>query len=151
VDVGTVFTWDKFPYPGELNSPIKRRWFVYLGRSSTFNNPVYIYIITATTQLRHYESYNNRSNHLCIRFDAGRFGFEQKCILDIDGGFYSSITEERFNYYKSSCIKKGRFDENTLRGVYNLLIKSQYISKRIKRDIHESLNMAGITQLKQPK
>lgn len=145
------FTWDKFPCSRECNSLIKRRWFVYLGHSYTFNNPVYIYIITATTQLQHYESYNNRSNHLCIRFDAGKFGFEQKCILDIDGGFYSSITEEKFNYYKSSCVKKGKFDENTLREIYNLFIKSQHISKKIKQDIHESLNSAEITHLKQPK
>ncbi len=151
MDIGTVFTWDKFPYLRECNSLIKRRWFVHLGHSSAFNNPVYIYIITTTTQLQHYESCNNRSNHLYIRFDAGRFGFEQKCILDIDGGFYSSITEEKFSYYKFLCVKKGKFDDNTLRGVYNLLIKSQHISKKIKQDIHESLNLAGIIHLNQPK
>lgn len=105
--------------------------------------------MTATTQLQHYKTHSSRSNHLFIHFDAGKFGFEQECILDIDSGLFS-IKEENFNNHQFSFIKKGKFDENTLKRVYNLIIKSHHIPKKEKQDIHQSLNFVGIIQLKQP-
>jgi len=64
--------------------------------------------------------------------------------------FYADIPESVFIEYKADIDIKGRLPEQRLREIYNLILKSERIAKKVKKDIHHSFNMAGIEGLKKP-
>ena len=123
---------------------------MYLGRTSITGSPVFALLCTTTTQLHYYETGGERSGHLIVRFREGEFGFERDCVLDLDGSFYSDLEESLLIRYESDIEIKGKLPEQKLREIYNLILRSKRISKKIKRDIHHSFNMAGIKGLKRP-
>jgi hypothetical protein len=45
---GTVFKWEKFPYP-RIGTEIKARWFVYLGDTGIIQGPIIAFFHTTTT------------------------------------------------------------------------------------------------------
>ncbi len=63
--VGTVFRWNNYPYP--FNGEAKARWFVYLGRSSSFLTPIFARICTTTTQIHHFNIDGKRKNHAFVK------------------------------------------------------------------------------------
>ncbi len=81
----------------------------------------------------------------------GEFGFDKDCVLDLDKDFYAHIEESIFLSFKEDITIKGKLSEQNLREIYNLILKSQRIPKIIKKDIHHSFNMAGITGLRKPR
>lgn len=87
--IGTVFKW--LDYPFQEDQKVKDRWFIYLGTSSILENPLCVYISTATTQTYHYQNQGKRSHHKCLPFKKGQFGFEQDCLVDLNM-LESSIT-----------------------------------------------------------
>ncbi len=80
--VGTVFKWKQYPYPQD--NILKNRWFVYLGESSKLDeHAIFAYICTTTTQLHHYESNGDRASHGFIKFEKGKYNFDETSILDL--------------------------------------------------------------------
>jgi hypothetical protein len=149
--IGTVFKWLNFPFTQYGNLDIKTRWFIYLGRSSKLNTPVFLYIGTTTSQTQHYDKDGCRSNSNFIRYKAGEFGFDTDCVLDIDADIYDYITESDFNRYSADHELVSVLPQDQIRRIYNKILQSNFIGKKIKMDIHSSLNLAGITNLKKPK
>lgn len=148
MDVGTVFRWKDFPEP--RSGEVKARWFIYLGDSGPFSQVLIAYLCTTTTQIHHFKSGGNRSSHDHHLFQkAPSSPFEEDCILDFDERPHAVAKSTLEN---NPCIEpKGKFDEQTLRMIYNRILKSKFFSKVVLRDIHESFNKAGITGLKRPK
>ena len=91
------------------------------------------------------------SNHLNILFKAGECGFEEDCVLDIDGGFYSHIEQNKLENNTAIEIKYEITRIDILQRIYKLVNDSKYISTMIKLDIYTSFNLYGITGLKRPK
>lgn len=126
---------------------------MYLGKTPITSSPVFVLLCTTTTKLHYYERGGERSSHAFVRFRGGEFGFESDCVLDLDGSFYADIKETVFMKYKDQgdIEIKGNLIEQKLREIYNQILSSRMIPKRIKKDIHNSFNMAGITSLKKPR
>ena len=150
MEVGAVFIWQSFPFSKFTQIEIKPRWFVYLGKTSIISSPIFVLLATTTTQLHHYERGGERNDHSIAKFRSGEFGFEQDCVLDVGWSFYADIPESVFIEYKADIDIKGRLPEQRLREIYNLILKSERIAKKVKKDIHHSFNMAGIEGLKKP-
>lgn len=148
MDVGTVFRWKDFPE--RRSGEVKARWFIYLGDSGLFSQVLIAYLCTTTTQIQHFTKGGNRSSHDHHLFQKSpRSPFDEDCILDFDERPYpvpKSVLENN-----PSIEEKGRLDEQTLRMIYNRLLRSTMYSAIILRDIHESFNKIGITGLKKPK
>ena len=151
MEVGTVFLWDNFPFSKLSGSSIKPRWFIYLGKTTITSSPIFVFLGTTTTQLHYYESNGERCGHLFIKFGEGEFGFEKDCVLDLDKDLYVQIKESIFLSFEEDINIKGKLSEQKLREIYNLILKSRRIPKIIKRDIHHSFNMAGISGLRKPR
>jgi hypothetical protein len=147
MNVGDVLKWDNFK-DIKKGGVIKPRWFIYLGYSSVFLTPIFVHICTTTTKISDFQTGGNRANHNYILFDSNTTPFEQDCILDFD--------EQPYQYEKpivenhKDITIKGSLDKNLLKQIYNGLLKSNYYSKKILEDIHNSLNMIGIVGLKKP-
>jgi hypothetical protein len=150
LEAGTIFKWQSFPDKRDPNSSIKTRWFIYFGKTGVFISPVILYMCTTTTQLQYYQSAGPRENHKYISFKKGQYGFEDDCILDIDINFYSDITEEQFSKCSSDIEIIQKLPEDQIRRIYKIILHSARIPKIVKRDIHQSLNIAGISGLKLP-
>ena len=145
--IGEVFVWRSFPdakFPGER----KDRWFVYIGETSALQLTVIATIVTSTTQVQHYARGAARSNHAHVHIQKGQYGFEQDCVLDLDGGFYE---------YDRSALdgnqgieSRGTATEDCLRRIFKAVLASVHMPTRTKRDIHACLNQIGITGLKRP-
>lgn len=150
--LGSVFRWDNFPDVRDTPSKPKPRWFVYLGRSGVLLVPVFLYICTTTGKISEYESGGIRASNLFIKFHTGEYGFAKDCVLDIDMNFYEDITKERITACISDIEIIDILSEEALRRIYNkLILKTNAISLVIKKDIHQSYNMAEITNLKKPR
>ena len=142
LEVGDIFTWDNFPYP--ITGEIKRRWFVYFGDDGTFG--IYVYIFTTTTNF-------NMQDDDSILFKKGEYNFIEDCILNIGIDGYSKIlTKEDIEKYinNGDIKKKSKLTENKIREIYNKVLKSKRLSRRIKMLIHDALNRYGIIGLKTP-
>ncbi|OIP34010.1 MAG: hypothetical protein COZ68_05015 [Deltaproteobacteria bacterium CG_4_8_14_3_um_filter_43_13] len=145
---GIVFKWENFPEP-KFNNKIKARWFVYLGESPSFLTPHFAYIHTTTAQTDEFEIGGRRHAHQYIKFDCSKTPFEEDCILDFDEGCYPFL-KERLERNPDIQIK-GELDDITLKRIYNGIRQSDFYSLKDLQNIHNSLNMAGITGLKKPK
>lgn len=142
LEVGDIFIWDNFPYP--ITGEIKRRWFVYFGDDGIFG--IYVYIFTTTTNF-------NRQDEDSILFKKGEYNFEEDCILNVGLEGYNKILtiEDIKKYINNGDInKKDKLPENKIREIYNKVLKSRKLSRKIKISIHEALNRANITGLKMP-
>ncbi|MBN1294538.1 MAG: hypothetical protein JXB48_22055 [Candidatus Latescibacteria bacterium] len=149
--VGDVFIWDNFPYKHDPNSEIKKRYFIYLGKTKAFVDPVYLYIVTGTTQKQYYNKDGTRKQHLTMVIPARNYGFPEDTIIDLTFGFFENLTEGQMISHKHDIVVIGQLPEDRLRQLYNLILKETHITKKIKFDIHNSFNLAGISGLKKPK
>jgi len=153
MNVGDVFLWDKYPYNAEGEH--KARWFVFLGEykesPDPFDDtaPVMIIAPTTTTQLPYYEPGESRAGHPHIRFypDEG-FGFTSECILDLA---YADVVVRKTDFQKqegSGRIEgKGHLTTARLKAIYEKIHDSRGYSPKLKHQIRENLNNAGITGL----
>jgi hypothetical protein len=144
--VGTVFKWHNFEDRKDKDSKIKPRWFVYLGKTSKFSLPIYHIICTTTTKLSKFETGGERENHDIIRFNHKTTPFEEDCVLDLNESYYS-IEENKFEN-NNDIELIGELNDNDKRQLYKRILKSDFFSKKITFDIHESFNMDGIEGLK---
>ena len=145
---GTIIKWNNFPYP-RYGGEVKARWFVCLGDSGLLSEPVFIYLCTATTSLKDFESGGKRERHTICRFQARTSPFDEDCIVDVDEGPYSLSQHELAN--NADIEVKGQLTEQDMRMIYNRVVRSNRFSKREKLDIHRSFNDAGIDGLKLPR
>lgn len=142
LEVGDIFTWENFPYP--ITGEIKRRWFVYFGDDGIFG--IYVYIFTTTTNF-------NRQDEDSIIFKKGEYSFIEDCILNIGiDGYNKILTKEDIEKYinNGDINKKSKLTENKIREIYNKVLKSKRLSRKIKIFIHDALNRHGIKGLKMP-
>jgi hypothetical protein len=145
---GTVFRWNKFPFP-KYGGETKARWFIYLGDSGLLSTPILAHICTTTTSLADFGPGGNRLNHrfLLIKKTQHPF-FDEDCILDFDEEPYSR--EKSILLGNPDIETKGELDRETLKTIYRGILKSRQYSPRVILDIHTSLNQAGITGLQKP-
>jgi hypothetical protein len=110
-----------------------------------------MYLCTTTTNLRDFEPGGKREHHTTCLFKTASpdSPFDEDCILDIDEGPYS-LPEAQISNNKDIEIK-GKIGEQDMRMIYNRVVRSHRFSNRVKRDIHQSFNDAGITGLRMPK
>lgn len=138
--VGTIFKWNNFPYP-QFGSRKKLRWFIYLGDSGPFFEPVRSYLHTTTTTLMPSEP--------CFFFDAKKCDFfEQDCRLYYNEKPYTFNKSELQNNRDVEIVD--RLSEGIMKILYEGIRKSNKYTKMEKLDIHTSFNMDGITGLKKP-
>jgi hypothetical protein len=145
---GTVIKWHNFLFP-RYGGEIKSRWFICLGDSGKFADPIFVYLCTATTQLQEFSPGGKRERHTICRFNAKNSPFDEDCILDIDEGPYA-LTQVQIDNNIDIEIK-GQISEQDMRMIYNHVVRSSRFSKREKLDIHRSFNDIGIMGLKLPK
>lgn len=144
--IGTVIKW--LDYPFQADQEVKDRWFVYLGTSSFLENPLFVYICTATTQKHHYQYRGKRSHHQCLSFKKGQFGFEQDCL--VDPNMLESVTSSVFEECASQIEEVSILPEDMLRKLYNLIRIAEHPIRKIKADIHSNLNKIDMHNLKRP-
>jgi hypothetical protein len=153
IELGTVFRWINFPSPrhqksGNNNKP---RWFICVGFSGEFAQVAVAYLCTTTTQIEKFQSGGVRSGRAHFVFKTSQFKFfEEDCVIDFDEAPYS-MRKEQLKAFESDIEIRGTLDEQTLRMIYNQLLRSRFISSMELQDIHDSFNMAGISGLKKPK
>jgi hypothetical protein len=146
--VGTVFIWRDFPF--QRDGIVKDRYFIYLGKSRDPDNPIMVFLFTATSQVHYYEEWGSRTGHNYIKFKSGQYCFTEDCIVDVDS-IYNNLKETDFLNHTEDIEEKTVLTEFTLKRIYNLILKSKYISMKIKQDIHTNYNFDGITGLKNPR
>lgn len=147
--VGDVIVWNDFPYPRD--GAVKARWFIYLGRTSVFDTPVFAYLCTTTTQFRYFEPGGLRNGHAYKRFDVRQFPqFERDCFLDFDEEIYD-ILESTIDSCQAQIEIRGRLDKNTMRNIFKQFTRPGVVSPVKLRDIYDSFNRDDIVGLKKPK
>ena len=147
-NVGDVLLWKNFPLKKDEKSPIKDRLFVFLGKTSYGNIPVFFFMITTTTQTEHFDAGGDRASHCFFRISAGKGNLDEESIIDFDYDLYTDITETAIEKYSDDISVIGNLDNETKRNIYNKLITSKRISPKIIKDIHSSYNLAEVTGLK---
>lgn len=150
--IGNVFIWNNFPDIRDPSSNIKPRWFIYLGKTSIFASPVIFYCATFTKKTGHETSYRaggDRSNHITIELPKGEGGLVEDSILDLTSNFYDK-EKERIDECQSDISLQGSLNESRMRQIYKNILLCPTIPKMMKIDIYNSLNLAGITNLKKP-
>jgi len=145
--LGSVFIWRNFPFQGD--GKVKDRYFIYLGKSRYPDNPIMVFLITATSRVHYYEEGEIRIRHNYIKFKSGQFCFAKDCIVDVDS--IDNLKEMDFLNHKKDIEEKTVLTEFILKKIYNLILKSKYISMKIKQDIHTNYNFDGITGLRNPR
>jgi len=145
---GTVFKWNRFPYP-RIGSEIKSRWFIFLGDTGILLTPIIIHFCTTTTSIKDFKPGGNRESHFYLKFETKKYPcFDADCILDFDE---PPFTELRESLEKNKDIEiKGQLNKETMKLIYKGILKSPHYSPKIKLDIHVSLNRIGITGLTKP-
>ncbi len=83
-----------------------------------------------------------------FRFERKRFPFfTEDCLLDFDERpFPLSVTALECKEIEI----KGELDNQTLKLIYEGILRSQFYSPRMLLDIHASLNRIGVTGLRKP-
>ena len=146
---GTVIRWDHFPNP-RLDNEIKARWFVvYLGKTSSFESPVFFHFSATTTQADDFKIGGKRAGHQFCLLKATDTPFEQDCIIDLYEAPWP-LTEDQLTG-NPDIEFKGEISAECLKKIYDLLLKSSVFSKKIILHIHRALNDVAITGLKKPK
>ena len=144
--IGQLFSWNNFPYSKEGN--LKPRLFILLGKSNIFFPPIAAYLITLTSQTQHYEPNNYREKNTIVRFKKGEFNLDMESVIDLDHDIYDFILESEIQNNKDIKIID-QISNVKLKLIYGKLLLTG-ISKKIKNDIHQCLNSAGVTGLKRP-
>jgi len=147
VKPGTVFKWNNFPFP-RFGGQGKPRWFIYLGNTGKILTPTIAYIQTTTSKITSYQTGGPKVNHDYLLLRAINTPFEKDCIIDFSIQPYS-LNKNLLENNKDIKIS-GNLHENQIRSIYNKIRKSSFYSRKIKLDIHDSLNLIGITGLKKP-
>ncbi len=143
---GAVFRWNNFPNP-KIGHEIKPRWFICLGDTGLFLSPVYVHICTTTTQIADFRRGGKRNSHRFFTFKKERYPcLGEDCILDFDERPYS-YENEALESNKHIEIR-GELDKQTLKAIYEGILKSEFYSPKILSDIHESLNKIGVSGLR---
>ncbi|WP_032927003.1 hypothetical protein [Leptospira santarosai] len=147
---GNVIKWIDFEEGRDPNSPLKPFWFLYWGTYG--DDPKYILLHRFTTNFEAYESGGNRSSHKIKKFYRNPHNkfFLEDCLLDFDERLYEQFTFETIGQFALAIEKVGSLRDHDIREAYNILLKNGRYSRYIKNNIHESMNMSGITGLKKP-
>jgi hypothetical protein len=145
VNPGDVFRRANFPYP-QFGREIKARWFIYLGQTTPFIQPIIAHISTTTTVKADFETEGRKETHKYFRFEKGKYPFEQECYLDFDEEPYAFPKKELES--NPDIEYKATLDHRTLRAIYEGIYRSNYYPRQVKMDIRESFNQIGITSLK---
>lgn len=145
---GDVFRWKDFPYP-KFGKEIKPRWFIYLGHTNVFQDPVIVHICTTTTNEGDFQKRGKRESHRYFLFELGKHPFDEQCLLDFDEDPYPFPQKDL--ECKPDIELKGSLDVGTLRIIYEGIYQSKHYSRTIKNDIYFSLkDIRGIGSLKKP-
>ncbi len=118
----------------------KPRWFVYLGRTDIFENPICLHIATTTTQVEKYHSGNRKSN-AAVFFKSTDSPFDLDCVLDLNETPYSLDNKKVQTY---TVEKKGSLTEPVLRQIFNKLKSSPKYSRKIIKDIQRGYKNINI-------
>lgn len=145
---GTVFWWNNFPFP-KFGDKIKPRWFICLGDTGLLSSPIFLHICTTTTSTHDFKTGGKRESHRFFSFEKKKFPcFSEDCILDFDEEPYF---EQQGALESNKDIEiRGELDKQTLKLIYEGILRSQFYSPKILLDIHTSLNRIGITGLRKP-
>lgn len=146
MEIGCIFKWKDFPY--QKDGIIKDRYFIFMGRTSIFSLTTDYYLFTLTAELNYYEKNSKRSNNLFILIKKGNYRLPEDSIIDIDVGLHTIQENKILNNNK--IINLGQISEELIRKIYNFVIITKYISKKVRIDIYDSLNKSGIYGLKKP-
>ena len=146
MQTGQLFLWNNFPYPKDNSQ--KTRLFIFLGKSNIFLPPIVAYIITFTSQTQHYNPNSDREKNTIVKFKEGEFGLDKDSVADLDNDFFDFIPESEINTCGDIKVI-GQISSEKLKLIYKKLLQTG-ISKKIKYDIHQCLNNAGVTGLKKP-
>jgi len=142
---GTIFRWKNFPYP-RIGDEIKARWFVCLGDTGILSTPVIVHFCTTTTSKDDFKPGGRRASHRYLTLEKKRYPFfDEDCILDLDE---PPFAEPRETLESNRDIEiRGELNKETLKLIYEGILRSRYYSARVLLDIHTSLNGIGITGL----
>jgi len=142
MQVGEVFRWKNLKHP-QFGGRTKPRWFLCLGDSGIILPPKNFYFFSTTCTLRDGVSK--------FDFDKTKYPFfYEDCYFYYTEPPYA-ITEEQRRKNESDISEVGKIDEGDLRIIYEGIIKSPFLNKRIKLDIHQSFNLIGISGLRRPR
>lgn len=145
---GTVFKWNKFPYP-KYGGEIKPRWFIYLGDTGFLSTPIIAHFCTTTTSLDDFKPGGNRASHKHLFLRNAKYPFfDEDCILDYDEAPYPE--EKKVLENNKDIEVKGQLDRECLKTIYNGILRSEHYPRKIVLDIHTSLNQIGVTGLTKP-
>ena len=147
---GTVFLWKNFPATRDPSATLKDRWFICLGRSEPSLVPLFIYLCTTTSKVAEYAAGSLRHGHEYFVIRRGESCLPQDSVVDLTTNFYAQITRDQMVTSSAQIEQKGSLSENLMRRLYKFVASSVSIPPKIKRDIHESFNLVGITGLKRP-
>lgn len=156
MEIGCVFRWKDFPF--QKDGETKDRWFIYLGESKsdpleTNDHLIQVIIPTTTANVDLYAEWGDRNNRPHVIFDDKRgFGFACTCVLDLLHE-PQALSKQDFNKYiaEGGIQEKGKISHEYLKFVYEAICSpvSGY-SMKVKKDIRQNLNTAGITGLTMP-
>ena len=135
----------------EFDMDAHSRWLLYLGKSSSFDCKVVVYVFSATTRLEHFLEGGDKATSQHRKYKKGQFGFTDDCVICFDD-IIDYLTEKDLEKYEpvyKSSIKD--IDENELKDIYNSIVKSPKIKFIEKLDIHNNLNNIGVKNLSKPK
>ena len=110
-------------------------------------SPIFLFLITATSQLAHYTPTGDRKAHPHVIYRAGEHGFEKDSVLDTRLNFYSIITQEAFLKCAGDMEVKGQLPKDKLNRLFPILCDSGRIPKKVLRDVRISFQNAGVTGL----
>lgn len=113
----------------------KERYFIYLGRSSILENPIYFFSCTTTTR---FENYKDRKR-ICVRFEYSPTLFTQPCLICLDN-LFDNMTVSEFESFNPKFI--GNIDKSKIKEIKEKLPKSN-ISPIILKDILASFIRDG--------
>lgn len=150
MEVGDVFICGKFDDMSIVDTGKKRWWCIFLGESNSLDSPsIFCYFHHTTTQLEHYRPSGDRHSHSVLWIKEGQWGFAENCLIDFES---SPFSKPRSFFSKGQQIEvKGKVTEEGLRRIYDKIINSGSYPPKVKKDIFESFNRAGITGLRKPK
>lgn len=124
------------------------RWLLYLGKSSSFDCNVVVYVFSSTTQLRHFESGGDKENSPHRKYKKGQYGFTDDCAICFDD-IIDYMSEKELEAYELVFMDK--FDNDELKKIYGCVLKSNKVKHIEKVDIHTNLSNIGIKNLPMPK
>ncbi len=134
IRVGAIIRWNNFPRP-RYSTEVKPRWFVCLGNTSTFLDPLIFYLSTTTTQTQQYAPGGSLWNAQVIHFKCGEYGFDRDCVLNLDE-YYSESEESIDTHAQDIEIVSVIQDKALLKRIYNIIYQSRKIPTVVKRDIY---------------